>query len=165
MTAPHTVVLVAAAWLSGCSASRPPAAPPVAAPTPRTARAAPTRETPSIEQSPHLALGTPKDGDPSDDTLMDKGVYVVSYNAKINDPNGVAWRLTGAEVGDSDRSDDFRADADLPAGLYRVVPGDYTGSGYDRGHMCPSAQRTATKAMNSLTFLMTNMQPQLHALN
>jgi endonuclease G len=31
--------------------------------------------------------------------------------------------------------------------------------------MCPSAQRTATVETNSLTFLMTNMQPQVHALN
>ena len=36
----------------------------------------------------------------------------------------------------------------------------YTGSGFDRGHNCPSADRTNTVADNSATFLMTNMMPQ-----
>ena len=59
----------------------------------------------------------------------------------------------------------FRADDLLPAGLYRVTENDYRGSGYERGHLCPSAGRTGTVEANDATFLMTNMQPQLHALN
>ncbi|MGH9884796.1 MAG: DNA/RNA non-specific endonuclease, partial [bacterium] len=37
---------------------------------------------------------------------------------------------------------------------------DYSGSGYDRGHMCPSADRTLTVAANSQTFFLSNMVPQ-----
>lgn len=37
---------------------------------------------------------------------------------------------------------------------------DYSGSGFDRGHHCPSGDRTNTVADNSATFLMTNMMPQ-----
>ena len=37
----------------------------------------------------------------------------------------------------------------------------YTGSGFDRGHLCPSADRTSTVADNSATFLMTNIMPQV----
>src|SRR5262249_39194363 len=37
---------------------------------------------------------------------------------------------------------------------------DYSGSGFDRGHMCPSADRTSSIPDNSATFLMTNMVPQ-----
>jgi endonuclease G len=37
---------------------------------------------------------------------------------------------------------------------------DYSGSGYDRGHMCPSADRTKTVTANSETFYLTNMIPQ-----
>lgn len=34
--------------------------------------------------------------------------------------------------------------------------------GYERGHICPSGDRTASEEMNSQTFVMTNMQPQYH---
>ena len=37
---------------------------------------------------------------------------------------------------------------------------DYVGSGFDRGHNCPSADRTGSVADNSATFLMSNMMPQ-----
>ncbi len=37
---------------------------------------------------------------------------------------------------------------------------EFSGSGFDRGHMCPSADRTSSTADNSATFLMTNMIPQ-----
>lgn len=37
--------------------------------------------------------------------------------------------------------------------------------GYDRGHICPSGDRTASEEMNSQTFVMTNMQPQYHLFN
>nr|WP_245652319.1 DNA/RNA non-specific endonuclease [Rufibacter tibetensis] len=36
----------------------------------------------------------------------------------------------------------------------------YSGSGFDRGHNAPSADRTRTIEDNSATFLMTNMIPQ-----
>ncbi|HEX2640479.1 MAG TPA: DNA/RNA non-specific endonuclease, partial [Pyrinomonadaceae bacterium] len=42
---------------------------------------------------------------------------------------------------------------------------DYSGSGYDRGHMCPSGDRTNSIPNNSATFLMTNFVPQLSANN
>ncbi len=46
-----------------------------------------------------------------------------------------------------------------------MIPQDYHDSGYDRGHLCPSADRQDSPSDNSLTFLMTNIQPQLHELN
>jgi endonuclease G len=42
---------------------------------------------------------------------------------------------------------------------------DYSGSGYDRGHMTPSGDRTRSIPDNSATFLMTNIIPQLAANN
>lgn len=44
--------------------------------------------------------------------------------------------------------------------------GEYTYfPGYDRGHICPSGDRTASTEMNAQTFVMTNMQPQYHKFN
>lgn len=119
----------------------------------------------AITRSTHLLFGTPSDADPSDDFIMDKGVYVLSYNRSRGLANWVAWRLTADDLGTEERADDFRADEQLPPDFYRVLPRDYTKSGYDRGHMCPSSHRTRDAASNSLTFLMTNMQPQVHSLN
>ena len=36
----------------------------------------------------------------------------------------------------------------------------YSGSGFDRGHNCPSADRTGSVADNTATFLISNMMPQ-----
>jgi endonuclease G len=36
----------------------------------------------------------------------------------------------------------------LPPSFYQVQTSDYSGSGYDRGHMCPSADRTNTRTNN-----------------
>lgn len=42
---------------------------------------------------------------------------------------------------------------------------DYTGSGFDRGHMMRSEDRTATEEANIASFYMTNVFPQTAALN
>jgi endonuclease G, mitochondrial len=92
--------------------------------------------------------------------LMTKPQYALSYNNSKRIANWVSWHLDSSDLGSTPRQDDFRADTSLPSGWYRVTSTDYTGSGFDRGHMTPSADRTATVADNSSTFLMTNMIPQ-----
>ena len=119
----------------------------------------------NVNRSIHVALGIPTDSDPSDDYLLDHDVYVVSYNPNKNVPNWVAWALDRSFLGHVRRKNDFRPDASLPSTFYHVTPQDYHDSGYDRGHLCPSADRDDSPTNNSLTFLMTNMQPQLHELN
>ena len=119
----------------------------------------------ALRGSPHVLLGIPTDADPKDDYLMDKGAYVVSYSRGRNLANWVAWRLTADDLGPEERANNFRADDDLPPDFYRVRPTDYEGSGFDRGHLCPSSHRTKDASANSLTFLMSNMQPQIHSLN
>ena len=94
--------------------------------------------------------------------LMEKDQYSLSYNAEKYIPNWVMWHLAKSDVGIVDRMDDFRPDTDLPEGLYGVKKADYQYNdyGFDRGHVCPSADRTKTTTDNSMTFLMTNMIPQ-----
>ncbi len=115
--------------------------------------------------SPHVALGVPTDSDSSDDVLLDRGAYVASYNPKHRGPNWVAWRLEHSDIGSAHRRNDFRVDTALPLSVFHVEPRDYTHSGYERGHMCPSGDRTRDVDQNSITFLMTNMLPQVHELN
>ena len=41
----------------------------------------------------------------------------------------------------------------------------FRGSGYDHGHICPSADRKYSKLANKQTFYLTNMQPQYPKFN
>ena len=114
--------------------------------------------------SVHLTMGNPSNAvtDAAQPTnyLLNKAQYAVSYHRDKGRPNWVSWHLASSWLGSAPRQDDFRADSTLPAGWYQVQATDYSGSGFDRGHHCPSADRTATVADNSSTFLMTNMMPQ-----
>ena len=114
---------------------------------------------------PNVELGTPIDSDPSDDVILDHTYFVLSYNPTHYDPNWVSWHLGADDIGSTPRQDNFAADTLLPAMYYRVKATDYQGSGYDRGHMSPSADNTASVMQNSASFLMTNMLPQYHELN
>lgn len=97
--------------------------------------------------------------------LMVKPQYTLAYNRSTATPRWVAWRLDSSWIGTTPRQDDYRPDPALPAGWYQVQDNDYSGSGYDRGHMCPSGDRTNSVPNNSATFLMTNFVPQLSANN
>ena len=112
-----------------------------------------------------LLLGNPSnattDAANENNYLLIKPQYSLSYNRSRATANWVAWRLDSSWIGTTDRQDDFRPDPDLPAGWYQVTTNDYTGSGYQRGHMTPSGDRTRSALDNSATFLMTNIIPQL----
>ncbi|HEV7473286.1 MAG TPA: DNA/RNA non-specific endonuclease [Pyrinomonadaceae bacterium] len=125
--------------------------------------------TPTPPASEHLTMGNPSNavtnmGQPTN-YLMVKTQYALSYNRDNGESNWVSWHLDSTWLGSTPRQDDFRADTTLPAGWYQVQATDYSGSGFDRGHMCPSGDRTISVSANSATFLMTNMIPQLPANN
>lgn len=92
--------------------------------------------------------------------LMVKTQYTMSYHRNRGTPNWVSWHLDNTWLGGAARQDDFRSDATLPSGWYRPGSSSYSGSGFDRGHNCPSADRTYSVSDNSATFLMSNMIPQ-----
>lgn len=112
--------------------------------------------------SVHTRLGIPSPSSTSDPNsyLSVKDGYVMSYNSSRKVPNWVSWRLNTSYLGSASRQNDFRIDSTLPASLPQATLADYSGSGYDRGHMCPSADRTLTTTANSETFYLTNMVPQ-----
>ena len=89
--------------------------------------------------------------------------FTVSFNPQNGTADWVGWELLKEETdGSVKRSDNFWADADVKGS---PTPDDYRNSGYDKGHLCPAAdQKWSVKAMNDC-FVMTNMTPQLHALN
>lgn len=112
----------------------------------------------------NLLLGNPSlaSSDPgnSKNYLIKIPQYALSYNAEQGTANWVSWQLNKSWLGKVDRQDNFRPDDSLPEEWNKVSPKDYTNSGYDRGHLIPSADRTKTPEDNSTTFLMTNIIPQ-----
>lgn len=91
--------------------------------------------------------------------------FCLSYNTTTNCPNWVAWELTSDEASArAGRNPDFYADPAIEE-RSQVTTRDYTGSGYDRGHMCPAADmKWSTEAQHDC-FYMSNICPQDHNLN
>lgn len=125
----------------------------------------PTRQKPaSPTTSVHLMLGNPSGATANiaypDNYLMVKPQYALSYNKSNETSNWASWQLNQSWLGIIDRQNNFRPDATLPVSWERVVPSVYSRSGYDKGHIVPSGDRTRTAEDNSATFLMTNIIPQ-----
>jgi len=125
-----------------------------------------TGTAPPYPASVHLTMGNPSDAAADllmpNNYLMEKPEMAISYNADRGTPNWVSWHLTDEWVGSLTRVDTFRADPEVPPTWYRVLGSDYFGSGFDRGHNVPNADRDKETSIpiNQATFLMTNMLPQ-----
>ncbi len=114
----------------------------------------------SVGAIPGLELPKAVEGE---QVVMHTG-YTLSYNEECEQPSWVAYELTAEEVaGSVERGDNFRADKSIWTGS--ATPQDYSGSGYDRGHLAPAADfKWSEEAMDD-TFLMSNMSPQVGQFN
>ena len=157
----HALVLIA---LSACAT---PAAPGAAGDAAGPDPSLPSDGAPiDPATSPHLQLGIATDGSPADDFLLVHDEFAESYNPYLNAANWVSYRTTRADFGAAARyAGEFYADASLPAAWFHAEHADMFGSGFDRGHMLRSEERTQTAARNYATFVMTNVLPQEADLN
>jgi endonuclease G len=119
----------------------------------------------TVGDNTNMLLGNPSNATTSittsyDNYLYDHTYYIQSYNKDKGEPNWTSWYVGPTSLGSIDRANDFRADTALPTGWYEVGASSYSGSGFDRGHNCPSGDRTTTLVANQATFLMDNMIPQ-----
>src|SRR6476659_2670217 len=121
----------------------------------------------AIDNDPSLQmqLGNPSgaisDTNFPNNYLIQRTIEAISYNNSRGQPNWASWDLTSADANNAVvRQDSYSADTNLPPTFYQVGAGEYGGSGFDRGHLCPSADRTDSTNDNNLTFLMSNMMPQ-----
>jgi endonuclease G len=132
-------------------------------------RAARTTAPQASSFSPQLLLGNPSSAtsDPAAraNYLMVKPWYALSYNDALGTANWVSWRVTVDDLGNAPRKPTFDTDTTLPPGFYHVTHKDYSGSGFDRGHLCPHSDRAANQAMSFATFCMTNIIPQAPNVN
>jgi endonuclease G, mitochondrial len=112
----------------------------------------------------NLLMGNPSQAihstSSSENYLITRPQYALSYSKNKGIPNWVSWELNSSWLGDTKRADKFSPDEELPPDWVRIKPSDYTGSGFDRGHMANSADRSRSPEDNDATFLMTNIIPQ-----
>lgn len=93
------------------------------------------------------------------------GRYSVEYDTTLKIPRRVTWSLCPSDLGAEKRQSQmkFYRDDDIPGSTAK--PSDYTRTGYDRGHMCPAADRSSSRHAMMATFSMANIAPQTPTLN
>ena len=121
--------------------------------------------TAGLALSVHTTLGIPEAATASDPAhaLAVKPQYVTSFDSTRKNPRWTSWEVTSKWLGSTGRTSQFVKDTDLS--FPQATNADYTGSGYQRGHICPSGDRTNTVADNAATFVFTNAVPQTAASN
>ena len=96
----------------------------------------------------------------NNDSIM---TYCYEFNTSQLHSNWVAYRFDAiTRQRNTTRTDAWSDDPALPS-QYRIGTGTF--SGYDRGHICPSADRLYSEEANAKTFYMSNMSPQLNSFN
>lgn len=117
-------------------------------------------------------FGIPTDGNASDDFIITRDQYTISYNQNRNTPNWVSYEFDITHFGTSvDRCDCFTHDPALPASFTHLTTADYTGAGafagygIDRGHMARSFDFTSGSLDNARSYYLSNIIPQAAAVN
>jgi len=120
-----------------------------------------------IDATLQMQLGNPSnataDTNNHDHYLIQRSVEAIDYSDHLGEPNWASWDLTASDIGNSGRSSDFYTDTNLPPDFYWVTTDDYNGVGdidFNRGHMCPSEDRTDNTNDNKMVFFMSNIIPQ-----
>jgi endonuclease G len=97
--------------------------------------------------------------------LISRPQYALAYIRDYGEARWVSWHLNAADIGKSGRGK-FQRDTTLPKGWYQVKVDETprwskeTPVNYDRGHMCPSGDRSSDIENNQQVFLMSNLVPQ-----
>lgn len=116
----------------------------------------------SVADNIHLALGNPSHAvELAADRyhLFQRSQYALLYDRTTNTPAWASWQLNASWLGNLSRPE-FTPDPEIPTGWFTVTPRSYTGSGFDRGHIVPAADRNRTPEDSAAVFYMTNIAPQ-----
>lgn len=100
--------------------------------------------------------------------LIDHKYYQEFYDPELRFSAYVVYQMTSEQLKKkvAKRKDGFKADPYLvEKKIPYVKPAEYLNSGYDKGHLAPSADFQFSQEANDRTFLMSNMAPQTPNLN
>jgi len=121
----------------------------------------------TIETNLQMQLGNPSnataDTNNHNHYLIQRNVEALDYSDNLGEPVWASWDYTTGDTGSASRSTTYFTDTNLPPNFYRVTDNDYNGVGainFNRGHLCPSEDRTDTRQDNDTVFFMSNIMPQ-----
>lgn len=100
--------------------------------------------------------------------MIDHKYFKISYNTERRLAQYVTYQLTADQLRakNASREDKFIPDPLLKKkNIPYVLPSEYIKTGYDRGHLAPSADFSWDQQANDMTFVMSNMVPQKPKLN
>jgi endonuclease G, mitochondrial len=114
------------------------------------------------ERSAHLQLGNPTPDlmqQSAQTIFIDRPQYSLLYDRGKHTALWVSWQLNRSWLGQLDRPP-FTPDPLLSKEKKLITPSLYTGSGFDRGHLVPAADRNRTPEDSAAVFYMSNIVPQ-----
>ncbi len=91
--------------------------------------------------------------------------YLSTYDVQLLCPTQVEWQVYYGDIGKARRSPSWRFVDDVAHPLAIACHDDFTASGYHRGHLCPAADRSSSADAMRSTFTLSNVAPQVPALN
>lgn len=97
-------------------------------------------------------------------SLLKNRGYLVGYDEETANPAWVAYKVFPPKNFETGARSVFEIDKRTRS---RVAPGDYSHSGYDRGHMAPNQAMSVCYGEEAQreSFLMSNVVPQIHEVN
>ena len=121
----------------------------------------------ALGSNPNVPLGLPLVEDEGSQILISRPQYVLSWNKNTRLLNFAIWLLTATNLGYAQRPSHFSPDADLvrlaeetDPSIRAILPEEYEGSCFDRGHIVPAGDRTSNEVDDLATFVMSNVIPQ-----
>lgn len=96
---------------------------------------------------------------------LEKPFGMLEYSPELRIPMMVEWIIKPCDLKRKVQRGHWKFKTDYSVPKPRATHDDYTNTGYQRGHMCPAADRTSSLALMKSTFVMTNICPQAPALN
>lgn len=96
--------------------------------------------------------------------LVEHHFFTLGYSEDHEQAYWVAYSLNYKQASPIfERTDDFRQDPKVSSGS--AAQKDYTGSGFDRGHLCPAGDMAFSDTAMTESFYFSNMSPQNPSFN
>jgi len=154
-------IIITAFIVGSCACGSIPKAGPVGKQeAPRSARPAIPSAKTLPKQNPKLELPASD----NHDVIVSHMGYTASYNQEWLISNWVAYELTRDELDGNEKGEtSFQWDPDIKG--RQAWREDYSGSGWDKGHLIPRADLKWSAKAYSESFYFTNICPQNHDFN